>query len=295
MKIGIYQNKQNDSNPEEFEVYNALKRRADIDSIEFLPPRDLKMTILDGRLSFNFAGVDVTKEKFDVILFRGGFGNVPLAMEFIKFCRRAGIRVFDNNLVNIRYMINKRADNIKLALAGISVPDTYIFSNVEMLREANLQFPLVMKATNTGKGKNVFKVSSIEEIESESTKIDKKLADFLLQEIIDYEHDLRVIVCGDQVLGAMKRIPKAGDFRANFSLGGTVEPFEATEEIKELAIKAAKACDLQISGVDVLVEKNTGKLWILEANRTPGLEGITQALGHDISDKVVEFMLQNAN
>jgi glutathione synthase/RimK-type ligase-like ATP-grasp enzyme len=50
---------------------------------------------------------------------------------------------------------------------------------------------------------------------------------------------------------------------------------------------------LLISGVDVLVEK-TGKLWGLETNRTPGMEGITRAKGNIISEKALQFMLDNA-
>ena len=295
MKVGLYQLKSDLKNPEEFEAYNALKRRSDVEEITFLSPKSLRIVIEDNDVHFFFGAIEVTRENFDVVLLRGGFGNIPTAIELVKFCRAKGIKVFDNGLVNIRYMINKRADNIKLALAGIPTAKTYIFSNIEDIKTANLSLPLVMKTTNTGKGRTIFKVNSIEEIERILIETERELIDYLFQEIIDYEHDLRVIVCGNEVLGAMKRIPKEGDFRANFSLGGTVEPFEASEEIKELAIKAAKACDLKISGVDVLVEKNSNKLWILECNRTPGLEGITQALGNQISDRVVEFMVQNAN
>jgi RimK family alpha-L-glutamate ligase len=151
-----------------------------------------------------------------------------------------------------------------------------------------------MKTTNTGKGMNIFKVNSYEDIQKILIDKDKKIQDFVLQKIINYEHDLRVLVCGGEVLGCMKRIPQAGDFRANFSLGGSVEPFEITEEIKELAISAAKACELEVSGVDILVEKESGRLWLLEANRTPGLEGITQVIGNKVSDSVVSFMLENA-
>jgi glutathione synthase/RimK-type ligase-like ATP-grasp enzyme len=93
----------------------------------------------------------------------------------------------------------------------------------------------------------------------------------------------------------MKRIPRQGDFRANFSLGGTVEPFKVTPEIEELALRATKACGLLMSGVDVLVERNNGKLWILEANRTPGLEGITKAMGNEIADQVLEHMILRSN
>ena len=293
MKVAIYQNIGASTSPEKFEAYNALKRRTDIEEITFLAPNTLKMMIRDSKISFNISGIDIVEGRFDILILRGGFGNMPNAIEFLKYCRKIGIKVFDNNLEKIRYMINKRSDYIKLANAGISIPDTYVFSDILDMNKSNLEFPLVMKTTNTGKGMNVEKVHNIEEVEQILLNKDKKLSDYIFQKIIDYEHDLRVLVVGEEVVGVMKRIPKPGDFRANFSLGGSVEPFEVNSEIRDIAINAAKACDLMVSGVDVLVDKS-GKLWVLEANRTPGLEGITQALGNEISDKVVDFMLNNA-
>lgn len=293
MKIAIYQELKSTSSPEEFEIYNAVKRHPQVESVTMLEPKNLTIEMIDSKVKFLFKDTELTKENFDYFFIRGGFTSTPTIIELVKHCRRVGIKAFDNNFSEIRYLINKRADNIKFATSGLPIPATYIFSDLEDMKSRNLQFPLVMKTTNTGRGKNVFKVESYEEIEKNLVEKEKNLQAFLFQEIIDYEHDLRVLVVGDEVIGAMKRIPKPGDFRANYSLGGTVEPFEPSNEVKELAVKAAKSCNLLISGVDVLIGKD-GKLWVLEANRTPGLEGISSALGAQISDKVVDFMLENS-
>lgn len=293
MKVAIYQEIKSTSNAEDFEIYNALKRNPEVESVTMLEPKHLRAIITNSQVKFFFKDLELCKENFDYFFVRGGFKSKPTLIELINFCRRNEIKVFDNNFSTIKYLINKRADYIKLALAGIPIPDTYIFSSIEDLENSNLNFPLVMKTTNTGKGLNVLKIASAVEVENILITKEKTLEEFVFQEIIDYEHDLRVLVAGNEVLGCMKRIPKAGDFRANFSLGGTVESFEATEEIKTLAIKAALACHLQISGVDVLVTKSK-KLIILETNRTPGLEGISQALGEQISNRVVKFMIDEA-
>jgi D-alanine-D-alanine ligase-like ATP-grasp enzyme len=41
-------------------------------------------------------------------------------------------------------------------------------------------------------------------------------------------------------------------------------------KIKNVAIRAARALDIQIAGVDILIDKK-GNLWVLEVNRGPGL------------------------
>lgn len=296
MKVAIYQSRKEGSSLEEFEVYNALKRRPDIEEIIILDPKTMKMIFKDGVFHLYFGELEILPGIFDYLIIRGGFSSISMTMELVKYCRFLGIKVFDNNLTEIRYLINKKADFIKLARAGVPIPDTYNVSTLEQFIELNLEFPMVLKPTNTGKGAGVIKVSSLEEVEiffADETNKEKKWNAYVFEPIIDYEHDLRVLVMGGEVLGTMKRIPRSGDFRANFSLGGTVEPFEAIQEIKDLAIKAAKATGLLISGVDVLVEK-TGKLWVLETNRTPGMEGITKANGNIISEKALQFMLDNA-
>ena len=56
-----------------------------------------------------------------------------------------------------------------------------------------------------------------------------KYVDILLQELIKTDYDVRVIVVGDQILGAMKRPIIKGDFRSNVSQGSEPEVHELTE------------------------------------------------------------------
>ena len=42
------------------------------------------------------------------------------------------------------------------------------------------------------------------------------------------------------------------------------------KEMKKMAIKAAKVLNYQITGVDIMIDSQTGKKWLLEANRGPG-------------------------
>ena len=46
---------------------------------------------------------------------------------------------------------------------------------------------------------------------------------------------------------------------------------KAPAEMKEIVIKAVKVLGLEIAGADILIDSKTGKQWILEVNRGPGL------------------------
>jgi glutathione synthase/RimK-type ligase-like ATP-grasp enzyme len=92
----------------------------------------------------------------------------------------------------------------------------------------------------------------------------------------------------------MLRIPPEGDFRANFSLGGTAKKAELTSEMKALAEKAAKASNAVFAGVDIVYAEDK-KPYLLEVNRTPGFQGFMQSHDIDIPKKFAEYIKKMAN
>jgi ribosomal protein S6--L-glutamate ligase len=100
-------------------------------------------------------------------------------------------------------------------------------------------------------------------------------------------------VLGDKVLGVMKRSSQNQDeFRNNYSAGGTVEVAELPEEIKELAIKAAKVCGLAVAGVDVAFRDfDVKKPIIWEVNKGPQFKGFMKATGIDVPAEIVKFLV----
>lgn len=103
--------------------------------------------------------------------------------------------------------------------------------------------------------------------------------------------DIRAFVVDGQVVGAMKRQGKEGEFRSNLHRGGTAEVIQLSDEEENAAIKAAKAMALGVAGVDML-QSSRGPL-ILEVNSSPGLEGIEQATGKDIAKSIIRYIERN--
>jgi ribosomal protein S6--L-glutamate ligase len=103
--------------------------------------------------------------------------------------------------------------------------------------------------------------------------------------------DIRVFVVDGEVVGAMKRQGKEGEFRSNLHRGGTSEIIKLSRSEKAAAIKAASTMGLGIAGVDLL-QSERGPL-ILEVNSSPGLEGIEGATGKDIASKIIEYVERN--
>ncbi len=105
--------------------------------------------------------------------------------------------------------------------------------------------------------------------------------------------DIRAFVVGGEVVAAIKRIGRAGEFRANIHRGATAVQIELSAEEREIAQRAAGAVGLNVSGVD-MVRSARGPL-VMEVNSSPGLEGIEGATGMDIAGRIIEFLEQNAS
>jgi glutathione synthase len=77
-------------------------------------------------------------------------------------------------------------------------------------------------------------------------------------EIVKKEGDIRILLLNGEILGAMRRKPKKGDFRTNVHAGGHVFKHEVTDREKEIcrAIKDRIIKDgLYFVGIDVIGDK----------------------------------------
>ncbi len=178
----------------------------------------------------------------------------------------------------------------------IPVIPTRIFYTKDQVRESKfweeLGWPIIAKHDRGYQGKSVRKFDNYEEMDEFLEKIDEKnLGMFLWQKCLPTKWDLRVIVIGGKVIGAMKRSAKGKEFRSNFSLGGSVEPWNLSENDKILAEKVAKVCGLDYCGVDIMKD-NEGNSFILEVNRQCQFKGFEQSTGINVAKAVVELILE---
>ena len=104
--------------------------------------------------------------------------------------------------------------------------------------------------------------------------------------------DIRAFIVDGEVVGAMRRQAKEGEFRSNLHRGGTATVVKLSRAEKHAAITAAKKMGLGVAGVDMLPSKR-GPL-ILEVNSSPGLEGIEGATKVDIAGKIFQYLEKNA-
>lgn len=239
----------------------------------------------------------LTDLKTDVVILRGVFVSIKTICTLVSDLRKKGVKVFDNNLLSSNYSIDKVNDLVKLSLAKIEIPKTcYTRDILEYPKlAAKIGYPLIIKLVRTGKGAGVYKIESEEDLNEFVKSVGpngKEAKNYLLQEYIPYQYDLRILVIGEKLF-AMRRIPGEGEFRANFSLGGSVEPFDLDAEGKELAKKALNTIGISVGGVDILITADN-KRYILEVNHTAGWVGMEKATRENITKIYLEYALKNA-
>jgi ribosomal protein S6--L-glutamate ligase len=115
--------------------------------------------------------------------------------------------------------------------------------------------------------------------------------EIVLQEFVAESRgrDIRALVVGDRVVGAMRRRAKRGEFRSNLHRGGRGRPVELEAAYVEAALRATSVVGLEVAGVDLLETKDGPTL--LEVNSSPGFEGLERATGLDAAGAIVERAL----
>src|SRR4051794_4965505 len=100
--------------------------------------------------------------------------------------------------------------------------------------------------------------------------------------------DIRALVVGRKVVGAMRRQAVAGEFRSNLHRGGSATKVRLPAEYRKTALAAARVLGLRLAGVDML-ESKEGPM-IMEVNSSPGLEGIEKTTGVEGAGAVIEHL-----
>lgn len=183
-----------------------------------------------------------------------------------------------------------------LARAGVGLPKTVFtnFSkNVDHVIESVGGAPVILKLLEGTQGLGVILADTANAAGSVMEAFNGIEARIIVQQFIKEAGgaDIRAFVVDGEVVGAMKRQGKEGEFRSNLHRGGTANIIELSEEEKHTALVSAKAMGLGVAGVDML-QSSTGPL-VLEVNSSPGLEGIEKATGTDIAEKVIRYVERN--
>jgi ribosomal protein S6--L-glutamate ligase len=260
--------------------------------MEVLDPSQCTQAIEDGKpvLYYNNELVD----DLHAVIPRIGASNTYFGSALVRHFQSMGVFcvVRAEPILQSR---NKWTCNQILAHAKIPVPKTVLGTagDVESMLEIFGEPPYIIKILQGTHGHGVILAETYQSALSTVETLLTAKVRFVIQEFIAESDgsDLRVIVVDGNIIAAMKRQGRAGEFRSNLHRGGSSEVIELSYAEENLALRAAKALRLGVCGVDIL-QSDRGPL-VLEVNSTPGLEGIETTTGISVASKIISYIERN--
>jgi gamma-F420-2:alpha-L-glutamate ligase len=241
----IYKNKDAERNQGFISMLMEEALHLDI-SLKLVFEEDLTYGIINNRLMLTHPKFEVANSRFAIMRTIN-----PLLSKQLEYL---GITCFNSSKVS--EICNDKALTYQYATRlGIPTLDTYFISYDSFQRESlHVNFPMVLKQVDGRGGNEVYLVNSTKEILVLLKEYRQKR--FVLQDFAENPgKDIRVFVMGKEVIGAVLRESQTS-FKANYTLGGTVRPYQLNDEEMIMIRKITSTLQSDFIGIDFLLNRN---------------------------------------
>ncbi len=228
---------------------------------------------------------NIAAKNFSALYIRQGW---PFEQYFIQLAKKflaEGKKVTDQVIASGDLALGKALMHKKLETAGFLMPTTYGLKDKQQTGIC-LHFPYILKWIYGFQGKHI-KLALNEKMEKKFKKMFPE-TETLVQEYINADWEYKIVTVG------YKALPKILRFKTRKNkIGIDLESFEVLnvedcKEVVKLAEKASQILGREIAKTDLL-EKD-GKFYILEVNRTPGLETFESLTGYNAFAEIVRYL-----
>ncbi len=187
-----------------------------------------------------------------------------------------------------RFVGDKIRQTILFQINGLPTPRTrfYYGPRQQKMITAHFSFPFVAKTARfSSRGLGVRLIQNREQLQAYLE--DNHPA--YIQEYLPGVKDYRIVIAGRKIIHSYQRIAAENEFRANVCLGADLCFDNVPAQALELALKAARLCGFNYTGLDICESK--GQYYLLEANMKFGTLGFRKA-GLDLK-KILCRMVEN--
>ncbi|RJS84044.1 lysine biosynthesis protein LysX [Candidatus Bathyarchaeota archaeon] len=245
----------------------------------------LKISVKPEDLSDDFSEVVINR---CISYFRG--------LHIAALLEKAGLKVINSFKVML-ICGNKVFTDLSLMSANVPVPKTLLAFTGEGTLKAldELGFPAVIKPVIGSWGRLIALVKDKDSaqaiIEAREQIRNALFQIYYIQEYVKRPpRDIRVLVVGDDVVAASYRYSPKNDWRTNVARGGVSKPCPLTEELREIALRAAEAVGEGVLAIDCMESPNG--LLVHEVNSTVEFRGLCSATEVNIPRKIIEYAIR---
>lgn len=234
--------------------------------------------------------------KFDVIIPR-------IAQSYTKY-GTAVVRQFEMQgafTTASSIAINRSRDKLRsyqiLARQDVGIPKTVFARETADLEEVvDLAggAPVIIKVARGTHGNGVVLAETKKAAKAVMQAFYVEGVNFMVQEYVAESAgtDIRALIVGSRVVASIQRQSLDDDFRSNTHQGGIGLAVKLTPEEEKTAIKAAKAMNLPVCGVDMMRSKDGPK--VLEVNSSASIKTPELITKRDVATKIIEYIERNA-
>jgi RimK family alpha-L-glutamate ligase len=221
----------------------------------------------------------------------GSLEQIIYRVDALHWLEEHGVAVV-NSPRAIERSVDKFYTDALLAEAGLPTPDTRVCEGIDEAMDAvRAMGDVVIKPLFGSMGHGLVRVSDPDTALRVIRALAQVRSVFYVQRAVEHRgRDVRVMVVGNRVLGAIERIAPPDDWRSNVSRGGTPRACDISPAWAALALRAAAAIGADYAGVDLLPDAE-GSVFVLEVNGIPGWRGLQSATGIDVAGAIVEQVI----
>ncbi len=263
---------------------------------------DLEYDTTDEPFCLKVRGEPV--ESFDCIYIRLVGRRFEELSLLIDYAKKNNLKVVDSMYLNsgiARLPLGKSLETKLLSEAKIPVPKT-IYGNLKTLLEKSpivFKYPLVIKATDGKQGHAVWSPRSEQEfvkLVSDLSVKQKAGKRYMSQEFIQSEQRSRIFVIGEKAVAGITRPTRwrrrfVEKVNGKFPEGKRCALLPIPQDESELAVRAARALGVEIAGVDIIRDRKTDKLYVIEVNSAPRWEALSEDTGINIEEEIVRYLI----
>lgn len=270
-------------------LWTLEEMRKLFDKVDDIYLKDIEVNLGKGKLEVLYKNKPLPK--YDCIFAKGSFRYAQLLQCATYALKDTCYMPIEAEAFTVGH--DKLLTHLALQQYKIPMPTTYLASSSEGAKKVleKVNYPITLKFPKGTQGKGVMFAESFSSATSLLDALDTLKQPFLIQEYVETGGiDIRAIVVGDKVVASMKRKAEIGERRANLHRGGSGEACILDHEAKKIAIDTARSIGADICGVDIL-ESHKGPQ-VIEANLSPGLQGITEITKINVAAKIAKFLFE---
>jgi ribosomal protein S6--L-glutamate ligase len=263
--------------------------------VDVVDPISCVLHIARGAQRMTSRGVEIAVGAgaggYDVVIPRIGASITDYGLAVLACLERLGVPSCNSAQAIARSRDKLRALQ-ELSAHDVGIPRTAMAREPGALRaavDAVGGTPVIIKLLQGTQGVGVMIADSPGAVESTIDTLWGLGQNIILQEFIAESRgrDIRAVVVGDELVAAMQRTARDGEFRSNLHRGGAGRRVVLDPAFTRAALEATRIMGLDVAGVDMLESRDGPR--VIEVNSSPGLRGIERASGIDVAQRIIAY------